>query len=207
MVTTGSDTYQYEVGERSVAVSADKMNVFYIGVDNPISVSAAGVPTSSLRVSASGGGAKVRKVNNSQYIVTVGTPSEDVKVTIRGEGMSPTSKPFRAKRIPDPIAKLGRSKGGTIGSGEFRAQAGVLAILERFDFDVRCAIDRFEMVYVAKRQDAVLVKNSGPRFTSRAKGLINKAKPGDNYFFRDVRAKCPGDKNTRELNSMVFTIK
>lgn len=203
---SGSSTFEYEVGERSIAVSADKMNVFYIGVENPISVSAAGIPTASLRVNATGGGAKVRKVNNTNYIVTVSTPSEDVKVNISGEGIR-DSKPFRAKRIPDPIAKLGRSKGGTIGSGEFRVQAGVLAILENFDFEAKCAVDRFEMVYIAPRQDAVLVQNKGPRFVSRAKNLVSRGKPGDTYLFRDVRAKCPGDTRTREINDMVFNIK
>ena len=35
--------FEYEVGERSVAISASKMNVFYMGVDNPVEISAAGV--------------------------------------------------------------------------------------------------------------------------------------------------------------------
>ncbi len=205
-VIESEETYTYEVGERSIAVSADKMNVFFIGVDNPISVSAAGIPTADLRVSASGGGARVRKVNNTNYVVNVSEVTDNVRINISGGGVR-DSKPFRSKRIPDPIAKLGRSKGGSIGSGEFRVQAGVLAILENFDFDATCQIDRFEMVYVAPRQDAVLVQNSGPRFVSRAKNLIGRAKPGDTYFFRDVRAKCPGDKNTRQINDMVFTVK
>ena len=116
--TTGDATYEYEVGERSIAVSADKMNVFYIGVPNPISVSAAGIPTADLRVSGSGGGIKISKKNNSQYTVTVSEVSDKVRVNVSGGGFK-DSKPFRSKRIPDPIAKLGRSKGGNIGSGEF----------------------------------------------------------------------------------------
>lgn len=205
-VIDGDATFEYEVGERSIAVSADKMNVFYIGVDNPISVSAAGIPTADLRVTGSGGGIKIRKVNNSQYMVRVANVDNNVKVNVTGGGFRDT-KPFRAKRIPDPIAKLGRSKGGSIGSGEFRVQAGVLAILENFDFEAQCNVDRFEMVYIAPRQDAVLVQNKGPRFVTRAKNLVGRAKPGDTYLFRDVRAKCPGDKNTREINDMVFNIK
>ncbi|MBL7825458.1 MAG: hypothetical protein JNJ57_02430, partial [Saprospiraceae bacterium] len=59
-LTQKTDVYQkefsYEVGQRSVAVSLDKMNVFYIGVDNPISVSAAGVSSNDVRVTGSGAG-------------------------------------------------------------------------------------------------------------------------------------------------------
>jgi hypothetical protein len=36
-------------------VSASKMNVFYIGVDNPVEVSAAGVPSAQIKVSMDGG--------------------------------------------------------------------------------------------------------------------------------------------------------
>jgi len=52
-LTGKTDNYQkefkYEVGQRSVAVSLDKMNVFYIGVPNPISVSAAGVSSNEVK--------------------------------------------------------------------------------------------------------------------------------------------------------------
>lgn len=37
---TFTKEFEYEVGRRSVTVSAEKMNVFYIGVDNPVAVSA-----------------------------------------------------------------------------------------------------------------------------------------------------------------------
>lgn len=51
--------FEYEVGERSVSVSATKMNVFYMGVPNPVEVSAAGVPSAQVNVSMSGSGGVV----------------------------------------------------------------------------------------------------------------------------------------------------
>ena len=205
-VTDGETTYQYEVGETSVTVSADKMNVFYIGVDNPISVAAAGYSINDISVGINGGGGKVRKVGSNNYMVNVSQPG-DAKVVVRNKGKQVRSVPFRVKRIPNPEARLGNKNGGNIGSGEFKAQRGVLAILEGFDFDARCNINRFEVVYVAPRQDAVLSENSGPVFNGKTGRLIGRAKPGDTYYFRDVRAKCPGDKNTRKINDMVFNIR
>jgi len=53
-VSTYRREFEYEVGERSVSVSPTKMNVFYIGVDNPVEISAAGVAaTDSVCVFAS----------------------------------------------------------------------------------------------------------------------------------------------------------
>jgi hypothetical protein len=41
--------------ENSVVVSADKMNILYIGIDNPVSIAASGIPSDKLKVSSSNG--------------------------------------------------------------------------------------------------------------------------------------------------------
>ncbi|KKX47150.1 gliding motility protein GldM [Sphingobacterium sp. IITKGP-BTPF85] len=48
-------TQTYQVARPSAVVSPDKMNVLYIGVNNPLSVSAAGTPTDKVKVSMTGG--------------------------------------------------------------------------------------------------------------------------------------------------------
>lgn len=209
--TTGTtDTYtkefEYEVGRRSVTVSADKMNVFYIGVDNPVSIAAAGVSSNDLRVSASGGGISLRSTGTGKYNATVSTPGE-AKITVSGGGLTPTSFDFRVKRIPDPVAQLGRSKGGSMPNGEFKAQEGVLAMLENFDFDARCEIQGYDLVYIAKREDPVDSGNPGGRFNERTRRLVDRAKPGDTYYFRNIKARCPGDKAGRDIGTMVFEIR
>ena len=202
--------FTYEVGERSIAVSADKMNVFYLGVKNPISVSAAGIPTNELRVGVSGGGgATIKKINNVAYEIEAARatrPDEFCYVTVSGGGVN-DKKPFRVKRIPDPIARLSGQNGGTMGTGEFKAQGGVGAPLDNFDFAATCRVQGFELVYVPKRGDARSVINKGPRYTSEAVSLVNKAKPGDTYYFFAVKARCPGDTAGRKINDMVFKIK
>ncbi len=204
-----TSTYEYEVGERSVAVSADKMNVFYIGVDNPISVSAAGIPTSKLKVSVSGGGGTIKKINNTQYIVKVKQPGgqePNCFVKVSGAGMN-AKKGFRVKRIPDPVARLGNKEDGTLAAGTFKAQKGLIAWLDNFDFDAKCQIQGFRLVRVPKRADAIEVLNSGGGYKSRAQSLVKQAKPGDTYYFMDVKARCPGDTSGRKINSLVFKIK
>lgn len=203
--TEGDGEFVYEVGARSVAVSADKMNVFYIGVDNPLTVSASGVSSNDVRVRGTGGGINISKRGGSAYNITVSNPGE-AKITVTAAGKTLGTFPFRVKRIPNPEARLSNKNSGTMGSGEFRAQGGVGAFLDDFDFDATCQVAGFELVYVAKRQDAVPVQNRGPRYADAARRLINQAKPGDIYYFDNVRAKCPGDKVTRKINNMVFKI-
>lgn len=203
-VSEGTGTYDYEVGVRSATVSADKMNVFYVGVDNPVSVTVAGASSNEVKVSASG--VSIKKQGAGKYIVTASRPGQ-AKITVSGGGLPPTNFDYRVKRIPDPQARLSKSSGGSMGNGEFKAQGGVGAFLDNFDFDAKCQIQGFNLTRVAKRQDPVPSTNRGGRYNDKTKRLVMAAKPGDIYYFDNVRARCPGDQAGRKVNSMVFNIK
>ncbi|MEK7254901.1 MAG: GldM family protein, partial [Bacteroidota bacterium] len=205
-VKTYQKEFSFEVGERSVAISADKMNVFYIGVDNPISVSAAGISSNDLRVGINGGGGKLDKIGSNTWNVRVTTPTDDCKVNVSAREMN-AAKQFRVKRIPDPVAKLGNKADGEMGNGEFKVQKGLIAWLENFDFDARCDIQGFNLVKVSKREDPVEASNNGGSFSGKAQNLVTSAKPGDTYYFEQVKARCPGDQAGRKINSLVFRIK
>ena len=59
------------------------MNVFYVGVDNPISVAAAGVSSNDLKVSVTNGTA--RNTGRGQYDITVSNPGAVCNVTLSVE--------------------------------------------------------------------------------------------------------------------------
>ncbi len=207
---TYSNDFSYEVGERSVAVSATKMNVFYMGVDNPLEVSAAGVASNDIRVTMGGGGAAtIKKGPNGTYIVNATRPtSNNNPATVNvSAGDFSAKKEFRIKRIPDPVAKLSGKRGGNMNSGEFKAQDGVFAILENFDFDARCNISGYRVVRVARRKDPVVAVNAGGRYSGETKRVIAQATPGDRFYFEGIKCKCPGDAAPRDLGSMSFAIK
>ena len=203
-VTTGDGSFTYEVGSRSASVAADKMNVFYIGVDNPITVTAGGVSSNAVRVAGSGPISVSGSYPN--YIVKPNGQGT-AKITVTGEGKNLTSAEFRVKRIPDPIARLGKNDEGTMGNGSFAAQPAVVAWLDDFDFDARCDIQGFTMTRVPQRQDPVTVTNQGGKLQADAQRLARAAKPGDTYYFRNVKGRCPGDQTGRKLNSLVFEIR
>lgn len=209
-VETIRKEFEYEVGERSVSVSATKMNVFYIGVDNPVEVSAAGVPSNQVNVSMSGsGGGTISRSSDGGYSVKVSTPTragEFAKINVSAPGLN-ASKDFRVKRIPDPVARLSQESSGSMGNGEFKAQKGVGAYLDNFDFDARCEIVGYGLVRVAARQDPEFATNGGGSYGGEARALVDKARPGDTYYFENVKAKCPGDPAARTINPMVFKIR
>lgn len=202
-VTSTQGEFEYEVGEKSVTVSAEKMNVFYIGVDNPIAISAAGVSSNDLKVSLSNG--SISKVNDNNYMVRVSSPGEAI-VNVTAPGGLNAQKKFRVKMIPDPVAKYGKRKGGVIGSGEMAAFNGLIADLENFDFDARCQIQSYVMVHIARREDPRQANVSGA-INADATRLASAAKPGDQYSFMNIKGRCPGDAAGRELGSLSFFVK
>ena len=204
IVETVKKEFSYEVGQRSIAVQLDKMNVFYIGVENPISVSAAGVSSNDVKVSASG--VNVANKGGGHFMVTASTPGESI-LTVSAPGVSQRFT-YRVKRIPDPTPLLGaKHRSKQMANGEFRAQGGIAAVLESFDFDAKCDIAGFEATYLPKRQDPISKQNSGARWNGDVQDMISKAKPGDAYFFDDIKCKCPGDAAARNLGGLAFKIR
>gem|GEM_PF-71316 len=209
-----SKEFAYEVGVPSVTVAADKMNVFYIGVDNPISIAAAGVSSNDIAVSVSGsGGAKLKPAGKGKYIVNATKMTKkgaycNIVVTNKKTGKALGSYPFRVKRIPDPIAILTNGKSdGTVKAGEMRVQRGLIAKLQNFDFDAQCKIQSFTMYYTPPRQDPVPAKNNGGTFSGTVLNSIRSAKPGGSFQFVDVKGRCPGDAVGRKLNGLAFQIR
>ena len=202
-VKTYTKKFNYEVGERSVTAAADKMNVFYLGVDNPFSVSAAGVASKEVQVSSSD--LRLEKIRNGKFNVKpkrTGTAT----ITISGGGLEPTTFEYRVKKIPDPVIRLGRKGQSSMKPNEIKAFAGLVALLENFDFEARCNVVGFEITRLPKKGDAAVVKNQGGKFKSNAKNLLSKATFGDTFFFDQIRVKCPGDEVTRKINGLSIKI-
>lgn len=195
--------FSYEVGDRSVAISLDKMNVFYVGVENPISVSVAGVPSPKIKVYATG--VELKNNGNGKYFAIPGETG-NASITISGSGLKSTTMEYTVKRIPDPVLMMGNKKGGTMSPGEMKIQPGLIPMLENFDFKAKCKIDEFEVARV-RDGDVATAMNKGGRFGTAAKRLTEKAKRNDIYYFDGVYALCPGDKVRRKLNGIFFKIK
>ncbi len=203
---------EYEVGERSGTVSAEKMNVIYVGVDNPVEVSAAGVSSNSLKLSC--GGCNATQKDNNHYIVTSDRPGTKAILTLTGENGFSLAKEFRVKGIPSPVPKINTEPfdkpgagGGVLNSGVFAASTALLAKLENFDFDARCNIQSFVLVYRPKVEDAQQVNCNSAEFNSDVRRYVSKARAGDVFNFFEIKAKCPGDAIGRPVGTLTYLIK
>ena len=185
------------------------MNVFYIGVPNPVEVTASGIPAEKLHVGISQG--SITKAANG-YVVNVkspGTVKINVSATVDGQTKTFPAKEFRVKRVPDPKAAVGSDPktkfGGIIQKAVLAAQPGVKAELENFDFDMKFTVTGFTVSATIKgfTQD---VNCNGPSFTAQAKSLINSVPSGGKLYIENIKAKGP-DGSVRDLGSISYKLK
>ena len=189
--------------EAQTVVANEKMNVLYVGLENPLSIVEANVPPNELEVRISSG---TIIGSNGNYVANVIKPG-DVLIETWHKGKKIGDYLFRVKRIANPIAQINRSRGGCFGGGSFKATSGIVAVIEGLDIDARCSITSFNMTYVAKKQDPITLPNQGGSFNGSVTNCTNRAKPGDIFYFDDIKARCLGDDTDRLLNSLVFSIK
>ena len=103
------------------------MNVLYIGVENPLTITA-GVGSEKVNATFSAG--EIKRAGGSQWMVKPrnGTAGEQfINVIIEGKA---TPVKFRVSVLPDPAVHLLPKRGGAISAAEFKVQGGVIARLD-----------------------------------------------------------------------------
>ncbi|TWR23747.1 gliding motility protein GldM [Mucilaginibacter achroorhodeus] len=191
---------QYMVAKPSAVVSPDKMNVLYIGVPNPLSVSAPGVAKDQLKVSMSGGSLSGSGGHYTATVSSIGT----AKVTVTGDkGTVLGTSEFRVKRIPDPKAMFAGKSGGNTSAANLRSQDRVFAKLENFDFDAKFNVTRFTMIVIKPRQDAIINSTNGGELSGAMKSALSGITPGSTVVFKDIVAVGP-DGTQRGLDGIVL---
>ena len=197
---------EYTVAHPSATVSPTKMNVFYIGVDNPVSISVPGVPTEKVRPSISNGTLSATGGGNYNVRVTGGqTATINVGAEMEGGSRSMGSFEFRVRRVPDPKATISGKTDGKISKNELLAAGAVIPIMENFEFDLHYLIVGYTMYIQTQGSDLASSTSSSPAFSSQMRSLIQNAARGRKVTFEDIRAKGP-DGSIRKLNPISLTI-
>ncbi|GLB47728.1 GldM family protein [Neptunitalea lumnitzerae] len=176
----------------SATIAADKMNVVYRGVKNPMTITFAGVSSDKISASAPG----LNKLGNGKYVME---PTSGSEVVIKVNGSLPGGQPvsdqakFRIKDLPKPTGEfLGKTDGiklpkANISVGE------VKAIFEDFDFDLPLGVTSFKVSVPGQAS----VNVNGSRMDARAKAAIAKARRGDMIQIFDIKAKPTNGSTVR----------
>lgn len=190
---------KYTVGTPGgAAVMLDKMNVLYIGVDNPVTI---GSPTGWDRtnVGITGGTISGQGSKRTVRVSAIGAAS----ITVTAQGSSPTTFPFRVKRIPDPVFKVGDGK-PRMATVVFKNQGFCRADLENFEFDLRYSVVSATVYFYGAgftgvQQGTISGGDLGP-----IKALMAKCQPGSSVSFDNV--KVSGPDGVRTIDGRTFQL-
>ena len=186
----------------SATISADKMNVVYRGVKNPMTISFAGVPDNKVKATAQG----LSRVSGSKYTMDA-TRVQGREITINvsaslpdGGGTVGDKATFRIKDLPKPTGTI-RGEDGAIKMQRNSLKISTVgAKFDDFDFELPLRVSGFK--FKVPGQPTINVK--GNKLDNRAQKALAKAKRGSGVQIFDIEAKASGVSVILKKVSPVF---
>jgi gliding motility-associated protein GldM len=172
----------------SANISADKMNVVYRGLPNPLTVSFAGIGDNN--VTASGPGVYAAG-GKGKYNLNPGSGTE-VTVTATGkmnDGKTVSDKKvFRIKNIPAPVGAIGGTTGVQKGPKSRLEVSQISAVLPDFLYDLNFQVTQF--TFKVPGQAAIVV--NGSAVNGQCKAALARVTRGDQVTISNIKSKLIG---------------
>jgi gliding motility-associated protein GldM len=204
-------TQEYQVAEPTVTISPTKMNMMYLSLDNPISISVPGVPSEDIEATITNG--TIKKVGNGWVASPASVdPQGNTKVVVfanvDGKKRQMGEMKFRVRKVPDPRGTVAGKLTGTVDRQVLAAQTGVFASLEDFDFDLKFVVTSFDMAVPASGGLTQTLSSNSYRFTAEQKRLLNTLGAGAKVYIENIKARIEGDNKDAErtLAPIVLTV-
>ncbi len=173
-------------------ISADRMNVVYRGVDNPMTISMPGVPDNKITATAAG----LQRRSGSSFVMRPGEGSKvNIVVTGEIEGQKFTSsKEFRIKGLPKPEGAILRTTGAVKLAKQNITAGEISVIYDNFDFELSTRVTSFRILVPGQPSQVV----QGNRVSSNpaAAAAVNRAKKGDVIQISEIRYSVTGYNGT-----------
>jgi gliding motility-associated protein GldM len=172
----------------SANISADKMNVVYRGLPNPMTISFAGIGDNLVNASAPG---LSKSGKAGQYNLN---PSSGTEVTVSVSGKLPDGstvsdkKMFRIKGLPSPVGCIAGEEGGSKGAKTRLGVSQITAKLKDFVYDLNYVVTGFS--FKAPGQGTVIVQ--GDRVNAQCNAAMARLTRGDQVTIFDIKTKIVG---------------
>lgn len=198
----------YTVVAPTLVVSPTKMNVFYKGIPNPVSVSLPGFKNEDIVPTISNG--TITKGGEGGYTVNVNSGKEaNISVTATlpdGSKKSVGPVKFRVKRIPDPVPSFAKKtpSDNTVKKTAFSNARGLIAKMDNFDFEVSVKVSSFDMTFV-KDGKIITKKSNSNKVTSEMQANMKKVRSGEMVFLEKILVSMP-DGTTRKVGNIALKV-
>ena len=200
-VTNKPFNAEYRVSEPALIVSPTMMNVFYQGLENPISVSVPGTPQEQLSASVNNG--RITGSGGSYIVTPTKLGTCDVSVTAKTQNLTKSlgAIQFRVKETPNPSAFIAGRNSGLVSKNAVLGEMGLAVKMpEWFEFNIVYTITAYDFSITVGQFSQDKHATSGD-FTSDIRNLIRSASAGTRLYFTDIKVVGPDGKE-RNLGSL-----
>ena len=188
----------------NVEHEATLMNVLYAGFNNPITVSASGVPSNKVSVSMQGG--SLTPAGTGKFIARPSAVGKPVTFSVSGEvggRMQPLGEfTFQVRKLPDPTAyiRIGDDHfaGGRLAKARVLSAPGIGAAIDDGLLNIPFRVLSFETTFFDNMGNARPETASGDAFTENQRNLMRSLRRGQRFYISNVKAVGP-DGITRTL--------
>ncbi len=197
---------QQDNGKPLVVASADKMNVLYIGVENPVSIAVSGYSPDKIKAIMDEKQGTIKGENGKYSVMVKGGGAITINIFSKEDDKEVflDSINFRVKRIPNPTASLK----GITGSGKIKKEDLLKA--EKIDeykdivFNTNTRVVYFVMTAMIGGQ-IISIEEDSDRINESMKKMINNLKAGQKIYIDEVKVRTP-DGTRRSIEGITLTI-
>ena len=189
-----------------IAGSADKMNVLYMGIDNPVDIAVAGVSADKIKATVDEKCGSIEG-KNGKYIVKVKNRNFKInvyKVEENNKEVLLDSIKFRIKTIPAPVTSIAGITGdGRIDKDALLKLNGIEVSWGDLVFEMKMPIVSYTLTFMNDGK-VMSIEEDGPALSDMMKKYIAKMEHGQKLMIEDVIIKTP--EGRRKMAGIVLKV-
>ena len=186
------------------SIAADKMNVVYRGLNNPLSVSFAGVADNKVSVTTDAK-SSISKTSNGKYLLV---PKKgfitniSAAATLDDGSRVISTKEFRIKDIPSPVGKISGKTGVVKLNKNDMISSRVLASFEDFVYDLKASVFSFDLTVSGKPSITV----TSDKLNKDAVAAIRSAPKKSTVTIENIKVSVSGVALTFEAQPIIIKL-
>jgi gliding motility-associated protein GldM len=186
------------------SIAADKMNVVYRGLNNPLSISFAGVPDNKVSVTTDAK-SSISKTSNGKYSLVPKkgfTTNISATATLDDGSRVVSTKEFRIKDIPSPVGKISGKTGVVKLNKNDMISSRVLASFEDFVYDLKASVFSFDLTVSGKPSITV----TSDKLNKDAVAAIRSAPKKSTVTIENIKVSVSGVALTFEAQPIIIKL-
>ncbi len=186
------------------SISADKMNILYAGIPNPLTAVFENLSCDSFFLTTNNGEITGKDCRYEFWTIQVGEATIFIQKKVNVDTITIGKEKFRIKRIPKPIVQIDGISGGEIGKLDLSIQWGILAW--HSEVCDKVVVTHFSIMIIHEGNPVLTSDSDSGEFTKSLKQQFYELISGDKVLFYNIKARS-GNGIIDDCDPISFTIK